>query len=55
MYRFVIQSNDGREFEGVASDRGDLDYLINKKVSSSAIKGSVDIYSGKKIIESYQV
>ena len=55
MFKFVIKSNDGREYEGIASDRGDLDSLIKSKVSTSVIKGSVDIYSGKKIIESYQV
>ena len=55
MFKFVIKSNDGREYEGLASDRGDLDSLINNKVLTSAIKGSVDIYSGKKIIDSYQV
>ena len=55
MFKFVIKSNDGREYEGIASDQGDLDYLISKKVSSSAIKGTVEIYSGKKIIDSYQV
>lgn len=55
MFKFVIKSNDGREYEGVASDRVDLDYLIAKKVSLSAVKGSVDIYEGKKIIDSYQV
>ena len=55
MFKFVIKSNDGREYEGVASDRGDLDYLINNKVLTSGVKGSVDIYAGKKIIDSYQV
>ena len=55
MYKFVIKSKQGSEYEGISGDYEVLTELINKKISSANLKGQVEIYAGRKLIESYEI
>lgn len=55
MYKFVIKSSHGREYEGISGDFEVLQELINKKITSVNLKGQVEIYAGRKLIESYEI
>jgi len=55
MYKFVIKSKQGSEYEGISGDYEVLQELVNKKISSANLKGQVEIYAGRKLIESYEI
>lgn len=55
MYKFVIKSKQGNEYEGISGDYEVLQELVNKKISAANLKGQVEIYAGRKLIESYEI
>jgi hypothetical protein len=55
MYFYKITTKENVVTEGLSSDREVLDYLINKKINSSGIKGKVEIFEGKKKIDEYDI
>jgi hypothetical protein len=55
MYHFKITTDRGVVYDGLSSNKDDLMYLINRKVETSALTGTVEIFNGKKKIEEYKI
>ena len=55
MYHFKITTINKITYEGLSSSKDDLLYLINRKIETNKINGTVEIFNGKKKIEKYTV
>ena len=55
MYHFKITTDRNIVYEGLSANRDDLMYLVNRKVETGKLTGTVEIFNGKKKIEEYKV
>jgi hypothetical protein len=55
MYHFKITTDRNLIYEGISSNKDDLIYLVNRKVETNKITGTVEIFNGKKKVEEYKV
>lgn len=55
MYFFKITTPSNVIYEGLSSKIEDLNYLIDRKIELSGVKGKVEIFDGKKLIKEYEV
>ena len=55
MYHFKITTINKTTYEGLSASKDDLLYLINRKIQTNKINGTVEIFNGKKKIEEYTV
>jgi hypothetical protein len=55
MYHFKITTINKTTYEGLSSSKDDLLYLINRKIETNKINGTVEIFNGNKKIEEYTI
>lgn len=55
MYYYKIKTTGNVVLEGLSSKRDVLDDMLTRKISRENIKGRVEIYDGKKLIDEYDV
>ena len=55
MYHFKITTDRKIVYEGLSANKEDLMYLVNKKLETNGLTGTVEIFNGKKKIDEYTV
>lgn len=55
MYFYKIRTNSNVIYEGISSNMADLKYLLKRKIELNNLEGRVEILSGKKVIEKYDL